>query len=134
MENQTKVFTWWTKLDSTNFNAEKNLYNAECVFPDWEVIKFSFSPVAWVTGSWIEYVWRLHIPTLEYPVNVKLRTWDKWAFLSGCLSFDDWRWATLKQQVTTESVPVYTISFSKPSVPTETKVSDVDWSNQDLPF
>lgn len=113
MENKV-MYSDRVKLDETNWNASEGSYKGTATFKDGETITFDYIPGEHTTYNGDIAVGKLLIPDRQYPVEVKERESTKGKFISGCLSFDEKRFANLKKQPSSGSVEVYTISFSKP--------------------
>ena len=109
-----KVFTGRVKLDKSNFDAEKMLYTAEAAYEDWEVIKFTYSPEAWISNSWVEYIGRVNVEGNERPTNIKEKQNERGVFIYGCVNFDADKRCNMRKGQSEDSIPTFTISFSKP--------------------
>ena len=126
---ETKVmYSDRVKLDESNWNATEGSYKWEATFKDGEKLIFDYIPGEHTTYTGNIAVGKLIIPDREYPVEVKEREGKAGKFLSGCLNYDEKRFANLKKQPSSWEVEVYTISFSKPEEATEAtpKVEDED--------
>ena len=150
--NGKKVFTGRVKLDSTNWNEEKKVYEAETAYKDWEVVKFTYSPEGWITDSWIDYIGRVQVEWAERPTNIKEKQTERWVWVYGCVDYDADRRCNMRKGQSTDWIPTFTISFSKPEADKsltelakeieveegetkkETKAKEEAKTDDDLPF
>jgi len=109
-----KVFTGRVKLDKSNFNEEKMVYEAQASYKDWEVVKFTYSPEAWISNSGVEYIGRVQVEGNERPTNIKEKQNEKGVFIYGCVNFDEDKRCNMRKGQSEDSIPTFTISFSKP--------------------
>jgi len=128
-----KVFTGWVKLDKSNFNSERGVYVAEAAYKDWEVIKFTYSPEAGISNSWVEYIGRVSVEGNERPTNIKEKQNDRGVFIYGCVNFDADKRCNMRKGQTEDSVPTFTISFSKPDPDEEHPFNAIETESEDKP-
>ena len=109
-----KLFTGRVKLDKSNWNETKKLYEASCSYEDWEVVKFTYSPEAWITNSGIDYIGRVQVEGAERPTNIKEKQTEKGIWTYWCVDYDADKRCNMRKGQSADAIPSFTISFSKP--------------------
>lgn len=109
-----KVFTPRIKLNRANWDSTWGKFIDTATFPDGETVQFDFTPENFTTQFGDECIGKAGIPGKQRPVNIKIKVnKDGKTYHSGCIDYEKSRYININIVPTQDSVPEYTISFTK---------------------